>query len=227
MRQVHEWGKTWGLIEGSIISSRKLELRTCKPDISDIGALELLETSVEGMTRATESIEQLTHLLNQMASRAAENSAQLTKLRSSDDPNKTKDLKLIINSAASDLNQFASGFTDESEALSRSLLTGLDAFSRVLTYADCYSTRDTAGLVLLGEVISTLETRLEDSKKINLSMKESVANLPRMTTSLNRAKRSAVEAIHRYDDTIGRALALARDAKKNFEDLLGGGPHPV
>ncbi len=226
-RQLHAWGKTWGQIGDSAMSNRRAEIATCKPDISDVGALELLETGVEGMTKAAGSIEQVTSLLNQIASRTAEKSVQLSKLQSSDDPSKTKDLKLIINSAASDLNQFAHVLMDESEVLSRSLLSGLDAVSRVLTYSDCYSTQDTAGLLSFGEVISNLETHLKDANGTNVGMKESIANLPRMTTSLNRAKRSAVDAIERYDDTIVRALALARDAKRNYDDLLGGESFPA
>jgi hypothetical protein len=223
-RQLHEWGKTWGVTDNSPISNRNVELSTCKPEMSDIGALDLLETSVEEIGKATKSAEKIGQLLTYIGSQAGRTSAQLNKLQFSDDPNKTQDVKFVINSLASDLDQFARGLTNETEALSRSLLAGLNAFSKLLTYSDCFSAKDMAELAAVGEVILSLEIQLKETKGVNVSLKDSIANLPRITTSLNRAKRSAVEAIHGYDGTIARALALARDAKKNYDDLLVGEP---
>ncbi|MGA8028123.1 MAG: DUF4062 domain-containing protein [Bryobacteraceae bacterium] len=219
-KQVQSWSKDWGTQAPSPpVAKLALRQRIQADTLFEEGALDLIEVGLENFTMATDSIARVGRLFEDSAVRSEEKTGQLRTINDSGALDKNKERKRILNSAALDLTQFAKGLEDEAKLLSGCLLAGLDAFSRVLTYKDCFTSEDIDGLTNFGETLTLIRSNLETASVRNREMKQAIEDWPRMTTTLNKARRTAVSAIEQYDSVLREALQLSKDAKQNYDDL--------
>jgi hypothetical protein len=220
-KQVQSWGREWGREAiNSPSVARTISEASQADGCLEEGALDLVDSGVEGCMTATDSIARITRLFENATTWSDERVAQLRALKQSEAPNSAQEIKRTINLAAVDLDQFAKGLNEEIKILSRSLVGGLDAFSRVLTYKDCFNGEDLASLTTFGESLALILTHIASARCRNLEMTEAIAGWPRMTTLLNRAKRSAIEVLKQYDVVLAEALQLSQDAKRNYNALF-------
>lgn len=225
IRQVQSWSKEWGDKAETLLAKTQAISKAIHEHMDlEQGALDLIEDVVRHFALATDALEYVNRLFEDVTDRSGEKIAQIQAIKKFESHDSIKDRKYIVDSAATDLDLLAKRLSEQITRLSESLLQGLDSFSKVLTYKDCFNTEDLDQLVSLKTVIKTMIGSIESSRAINIEVINAVLGLPRMTTTLNRAKRSAAGAIQRYVAVLDEALQLCKDASQNCEALFSDTP---
>jgi hypothetical protein len=222
-RQVSDWGKTWGTASSPTTSealSAASAVRVPRSEAIEEGILDLIERGTEGFQIATEAMQRIGKLQEQMATRTAEKSAQLGALSNFPEGQRPKLAKQVINSAAVDLEQFAKGLSSEIMVLSEHFLSATEAFSKSFTYTECYGSQDVTAVVSLGEVLNQISDQMEGFRKSMIELRATIQGLPRFTTQFNRAKRDAVSAIDNVDRFAAGGIELLVELRRNFDALV-------
>ena len=216
-RQASEWANSAERPE--LQRSRTVAAATGEEPIEE-GLIDIAESGTESFQIATEAMQRVTRLQEEMTARTSERIAQMQALQSTDSENKPRLLKHILNLASVDLEQFAKGLTNETSVISTNVMAGLDALSRSLTYTECYSEQNLPGLLNLGALLPQFIRNFENHRNAMLDLREAIRGLPRFTTDFNRAKRDAVIAIDNYDRNTTGAIPLLDELRRNYETLM-------
>ena len=72
------------------------------------------------------------------------------------------------------------------------------------------------------DAVIGLRSTLGESKESLFEFRETIASLPRMTTMLNKAKRSAIGAMDKLFEQQSNSDVLLGEAEKVIRDLLDG-----
>lgn len=138
------------------------------------------------------------------------------------DAKNRKAAKRLIANAASDMDQYVHRMEAELPLFSEHLNAGMGALTRAAAISIEFNVDDEAreqakenieGVREFRETMQTVEGQIK-------TFKASVASIPRMTTVLNRAKRSMIQVIGRLEDELRGAQVLAREAEKSFESII-------
>jgi hypothetical protein len=216
-RQVCDWGKTWGT---SSASSTSESAPVPGSGVVEEGILDLIERGTEGFQIATEAIERIGKLQEQMTARTTEKVSQLQSLASIPEGQKQRFAQQIINSAAVDLEQFAKGLSSETSVLKQHFLSAAEAFSKSFTYTECYRPQDAEKTASVGQALQQLLQNMETFRGVMTDLRGTIQSLPRFTTLFNRAKRLAVEAIDDFVRFGGSGIALLTELNRNFDALV-------
>jgi hypothetical protein len=217
-RQVHDWGKTWGTNSQVIASNEAPRVTQDAP--AEEGLLDLIERGSGEFQIASEAVERITKLHEQIGSRTDGKARQLNALGSLPEKDRSKLGKLICNSIAVDLEQFAKGISGEAEVFHRHFLSGVEAFSKSFTYTEFYSIETIrAGEPQFNESLSGFSTQMEQFEHSMLALQGAIGTLPRITTQFNRAKAAAVAAIDEWRRHAASAMDWVRELKRNLEAL--------
>lgn len=186
----------------------------------DDGILDLMEVFQDRFTELTEIMQRIAAATEELGTKMNERTTEMKALprdsKSNADP---KDAKRLISKAASDMNQFTARIDAELPLYNDAMNTGMNSFIKATTMSvdlenDSEDVKD--GL----DAVQTLRSTLAMSKQTTAEFRKSIDGLPRMTTTLNKAKRCAVDAIDRLLTELTNSDQLLTESEKVILDLL-------
>jgi hypothetical protein len=130
-----------------------------------------------------------------------------------------KEAKLLIAKAASDMEQFTARIDAELPLFNDAMNTGMNSFIKAATLSVDID-NDPQDVQNGLEAARTFRNTLTTSRKSIADFRESVATLPRMTTTLNRAKRGAVNALDRLLTELTNGEQLLTESEKVILSLF-------
>jgi hypothetical protein len=176
----------------------------------------------------TDSFEEVTEITGRIANRIAElgneveaDMAEINSLSRPEGKASAVEYKTVINRTAQRMEDFAGLLNKETPPFR-------DAYSRAI---DCYGK---AASLLVSEFDSDNVDQLENALEVVVGLESSIttareglsnfrlsiANLPRMTKKLNKAKRLCLASLDNYDREIEAGLQLTQEVSSLMENLL-------
>lgn len=213
VEEAHSFGRDWGkkgdASEVRAAPSTSFEgpsdVSSPNMDEVEVGVLDLLTDTHDGIGRASESLEIVTNAMRQLGERVQERGRSV---RNGDQS--PARLRHFGNSVADDFDEFAGRAEVEFVTFSKSQTTAFAAFKDMLPLLSDF---DYPGM---GASLARLQGQLEESIDATTGAIEAIdefdagiGSLPRLTTQFNRARRRTLAIVSRYrEELIARNRAV-------------------
>ncbi|MDY6839692.1 MAG: hypothetical protein SWH78_17170 [Thermodesulfobacteriota bacterium] len=196
------------------------ESENATDEYDDDGILDLMEVFQDKFAELLEITQRIATATEDLGAKTNARTAEMNALpRDSKGNANPKEAKRVISKAASDMNQFTARIDAELPLYNDAMNTGMNSFIKAATMT--VDLENKAGDVQEGlDAVITLRSTLATSKQSTAEFRESIASLPRMTTTLNKAKRGAVDAIDRLLIEFTNSQSLLSESEKVIRDLL-------
>jgi len=224
-RVIEEFGTKWG---------QDVEIKT-KSDLREVeekeglvaetridseteeGFLDLIILSVEDMGLATESIGHIGTLMQELNKKTEESTKEITELSQPINPNQARP---IINRQADNWENFSQRAEAELPILSTKFRSGIDSYTRAAQLLNDFETKDRNQVKDALDAITNLRSVSIDAQKNTKHFRDTVQQIPRMTTRLNHAKRRLVDVLDKILEEYKAEENLATEAEKIFTEIL-------
>jgi hypothetical protein len=226
IRQVQAW-RSKGLSSPQpadiIVSESEEEKHSSETAQEDEpGLLDLMEKFEDEFVTLQEITERIANATIDIGEKMQARTAETQLFSSGPDSTNRKAAKRLIAKAAADMDQYVHRMEAELPFFSQHLNLGMNALIRAsqmsfeITIAgkDLEQVKENLGAVRgLCEALTTVEEQIT-------AFQQTVASLPKMTTTLNRAKRSVVTVLQRLINELRGGQTMAREAEVSFAALL-------
>ncbi|SJK83820.1 DUF4062 domain-containing protein [Halomonas elongata] len=219
-RQVQAFKSQSTLAARDEATSNEKEVAAIEYD--DAGILDLMEGFQDKFLELTEITKRIAASIEELGAKITERTAEIKDLpRDSKGNADPQEAKRLISMAASDMNHFTARIEAELPLYNDAMNTGMNLFIKAATRSvdlenDPEDVRSGLG------ALQTLHSKIATSKQTTVEFRESIAGLPRMTTTLNKAKRISVDAIDRLLEELTNSDQLLTESEKVVIDLLDG-----
>lgn len=190
-------------------------------DEEDLGLLDLAEVFEERFGELARITERMTSESKEFGERISAHTRDINQLAvGSEGAIDPRAAKRLLAKQARDMDQFASRLEAEIPHFGRNLNEGMDALIQAVKMMDEFegTLEEKSQLqALLSATVQSCKT-LAETEVSTQQLREALAELPRMTTTLNRSKRRTVSVLDRLLEEYRTAQRLATEA----EQLLKG-----
>ena len=160
----------------------------------DQGIFELFEDFTDHFKQVTESLNTYNDLADQNNSMMNYYTKKLDQ-----NPDDFQIRKKIINDTSDHLNNFAEKVKLQYELIEKNFELGLNKFDKFLNiYPDIHSLENKQHLTIMLKAFDNTLTAIPIMLKGSISFLESIKQIPRMTTSLNRSKKSLISSLEPF-----------------------------
>jgi hypothetical protein len=189
----------------------------------ELGLLDLMENCEDEFATLEEIMERIAAAAVEIGEKLQTRTEEITQFNSGPDSSKRKVAKRLIARAAADMDQFVYRMEAELPLFQQHLNTGMNALIQVASMViefkregeDLQQIKDNLLAVRsLRETITLVESQ-------TVEFQQAIAILPRMTSTMNRAKNSVVKVLQQLIDEFHSAQTLAREAEASFDQILG------
>ena len=190
--------------ELKIISHQQVQLEE-----EEEGFLDYISNGIERFKEVTEISHRIKDQIETLGSEVRADTKELNTLKNQQSKASVVDYKRIINRTAIRMGSFANQLNEEIPSFRSAYSKAIDSYGKAASLLTTdFDTDNAKQLNGALEVVEQLETSLVSVKDSLRTFRESIANLPRMTSRLNRAKRVCVEALDTYDRELEASLQL-------------------
>jgi hypothetical protein len=229
-RQVQSWGKSWGketeeLNEGSVsikdgngqltLLAGEIELTT-----DDEGFLDLMVMGEEKFEALTEVALRMTTALNNLGEKVSSCAQEINQEVTINGKIEAKHAKRISNRAAAEMNHFATLMESDVPVFANSYSGAIESYTRAFSISKELRTEKREDLESAKASLHEFKGTLESTKTQMASFRQTIAELPRMTTELNRAKRRVLSIMDKFDAELNTALNLSSELDKTIDQLV-------
>jgi hypothetical protein len=195
----------------------------------ELGFLDLIEEATSSLISATEVSDRITHALGDLAANVTRRASEVADANNGEDAAKLRLMKRAANHTADDMQQFARRVRDDAPLLAQyyeeSIKSTGTAASLALDFeGDPEVPRQ---LTKLAEILEASARGFEEAVVSMQGLHGIVSSLPRMTTALNRAKRSTIEVLGTLIRQFESSASLSWQAAKTIRNLLADPPIQV
>lgn len=217
-RQVQAWKTRTHVTTTEKADDDKIPKQT--EDDDDEGILDLMEVFQDKFADLREITNRIATATEELGKKMTDRTAEMKALpRGANGNANQKDAKRLISKAASDMNQYTARIEAELPLYSDAMNTGMNSFIKAVTMS--VELENDADDVQQGLVaVITLRSTVATSKQSTVEFRETIASLPRMTTTLNKAKRGATTVIDRLLTEFTNSDVLLTESEKVIRDLL-------
>lgn len=191
--------------------------------LDDVGFIELIDQAENSFTSLTEITLRISDYTHDVADNMNKRTKEINDLTNQSIGNVSrKTAKRLISKAANDLNQYAERMETEYPLFSRNLNEGIDSIIKATKLSVDFETSDSE--------VSQLHENLDSVKKLNSSIfqtiphikdfRDTIDNLPRITSDINKAKRKTVNILDNYLDEFDTGLRLTSEAEQIIQGLI-------
>jgi len=186
------------------------------------GLLDLMEQFEDEFTALGVITERIAAATVDIGEKMQERTTETEQFSAGPEAANRKAAKRLIAKAAADMEQYVRRMDAELPLFKEHLNAGMNALIQASQMAVEFTINEGDLNQVeenLGNVKELRETLISVESQIT-EFRESVANLPKMTTTLNRAKRAVVSVLQRLIDELREGQAMAREAEVSFVTLL-------
>jgi len=196
---VDDWGKKWG--SGTMAAAQEGTLQPCvSQDSEDEGFLDLIEAVTLSFEQLREQSERICESTESLGNKMAERTEEIEKARGKGDEFDLKLAKRICNTAADNLETYATIMDAEVPLFAAKFTEGIESYAKAAAMLPDFSSEDKEAAQQLDDAIQTaagLRGSMDEAARSLAEFRQTIAALPRMTTQYNRAKRHAVKILNR------------------------------
>jgi hypothetical protein len=188
----------------------------------DVGFLDLMDQFENNFESVTEIALRIATATEEIGQKMTERAAETAAFHKGPEASNRAAAKRVVNKAATDMEQFVFRMDAEIPLFSRHLKAGMQAMAKAAECVVDFNVKD-EDLTQLQDNHRSVKGFRETigSAKAQISnFRDSVASLPRMTTALNRAKRSVVTVLQRLIDEFSNAQVMAGEAEASFASMI-------
>ncbi len=199
------------LVEKEKISSKSL---LNDSDEDEKGFLDLVEESEVEFSVLAEITARIAKATENVNNRMEERKTELINFSAGPDSTNRKVAKRLIAKAAADMDDYTYRVESEIPSFGLRLNSGIDALTKAARLSIEFDTNN-QNSEQIKENISQINEILRhfiSTERVLEEFRDSAASLPRLTTRLNRSKRSMVNAIQKLIDNIHSAKTKIKEA---------------
>ncbi|MBN1550465.1 hypothetical protein JW979_03300 [bacterium] len=187
--------------------NKVLQLITERED-EDEGFIELMEAAMENMKAVKQDTERIVEITQDLNKVWEERTRDFDRAKNFDGSINLKFSKTASNNLAADFKKYVTKMEEAvplfSDHLSKALQKSLQS---VIVLGD-YNYKFGDELRAFSNILESVEKHLIDSQKSNRFFRDRVANLPRLTTNLNRAKKSVTKTLDAFYEEKSTMIGL-------------------
>lgn len=186
------------------------------------GLLDLMEQFEDEFTTITEITERIATATNEIGEKMQTRTSEIEEFTSGPDCTNRKVAKRLIARAAADMDQYVQRMEAELPLFSRHLNVGMNALVQAAAMAIEFKVEEDD----LGQAKENLDAVREFSDTLTgvegriTEFQDTIASLPRMTTTLNRSKRSMVTVLQLLINEFHNGQSMAREAEASFASII-------
>jgi hypothetical protein len=226
-RQVQAWYAQFHKMEGNALQNESAEQPKQAPDADsedEFGILDLLEIFEDRFAELEQISERIGVATEDLAKKVTVHTTELNELHQISRGNvNRKAAKRLISRAAADMDHFTKRIEVELPLFSDAFNTGVNAIVRSVSMS---ASLDTDGNVAEQSMealkaITTLRETLATTEESMNEFRQTVAELPPLTSDLNRARRTVVSVLDRLVAEFNSGQTLLREAETVVCDFSG------
>ncbi len=218
-RCVDDWGKKWGTGATTVLPERTPEACSISDTDEEEGFLDLLENATVSFASLTEQSERIGQSTRVLGAKMAERAAEIEKMRGGGQNFDLKVAKRICNTAAGDLEAYATIMDTEVPIFADRFKTAIESYAKAATILPDFSAEDEEASKQLDDAIQvtvSVRATMEEAALSMAGFRQAIATHPRTTTQYNRAKRHALRALDAFLDEIKSACSRVVECQKSL-----------
>jgi hypothetical protein len=159
------------------------------------GLLDLIDQANDAFTKLTELVGRMTAAIEEIGEKMAQRTQEIQDLHPERGSYDVKAAKRIAARAAADLTEYAARTEIDVPIFADTLATAMASLGRAASISMEFDRRNTGDLEgLLGNAQSLRHSLTQSAAHLQ-SFRESIAGMPRVTSALNKAKRTALSTM--------------------------------
>lgn len=216
-RQVQEFSKTHQPTQVALPPETE-EMTAVVED--EPGLLDLMKIAEERFTAITGIMERMSSETNILGEKIGKRTDEINTAVARTGGNLSpREAKAMIARAAADMNQYVVRMRAEMPLFRDGIREGFDAVVKVSLMSVDLRSGDRVQVHEARERIAALEKGLHNTSDSLTSFRETVQGLPRMTSTLNRAKRETAIVLDEVIESLATGRRLLADAIKGLDEL--------
>ena len=230
-RQIQDYGKVWGLeiqeSDKDQIAEKLLPSEIENPSIyeeltefEEEGFLDLLVVGQEEFESMIEVLTRMTVGLQDLGNRVHERTKELDEAKTPDGNIDAKQAKRISNRVADEMNNFAALMEVEVPIFGKSFTKSMEAYTRAFAMSNEMASDDKEDVMFALEANIEFQGALSSARSQMQGFRQTIADLPRATIILNKAKRRLVSIMDTLDDEMTTAMNLTSEMEKVTRRIL-------
>jgi hypothetical protein len=225
VRQVQEYGDAWGR-DG--VDSTKVESAIVKheaaapapiPADEESGYYDLIEIAEDSMSDVNQASNNIAEAINRLGEKISQRATEIKEAKNSGSVKDAKAAKHLINAAAGDMNDFVARMRVEIPLFSKSFGALSDALIKAAELAAEFAGNGADDVIAARDIALRLKDAMVPALSQIQSLESIVANSPRATSALNRAKRATTECLSTFSDELEAAIRLCGEIAEVFESV--------
>ena len=215
-RQAQEWGKSWGAVKEINLVPSPSEYVTCNTteiDDEEDGFWDVLELGQNNFEESTEIMVRIGDAITTLGAKVETRGKEMDQAVKPTGTN-PKMAKRICDRTADDLEAFVARMEIEIPLFSKSFSTGINAMGRAATIYTDFNDASIKELISVQETIQTLRTSIMQSMEAITSFRDKIDATPRITKTINRAKRHTVDVLGHLIKEMTSATTLTLEVEK-------------
>jgi methyl-accepting chemotaxis protein len=183
---------------------------------ADDGLIDLVERASEAMEEVVSVVNRMSEATNDLGGKFTQRTGEVNDLTAGGTKANMKAAKRVSNNAANDLEMFVKRMSVEIPEFYKQNSLAMETFGKVAMLSEQDFDEDTEDVKSALAQIQEYRTAIDTSSSSLVEFRQSISELPRMTTTFNRARRRAVAIM---DDLLAQ-LRIASSQSEEVEQLL-------
>ncbi|MFL6276891.1 MAG: hypothetical protein ACJ74G_17025 [Blastocatellia bacterium] len=224
--QVQEWGKSWGIepaktlkpTTGQEMAEEKVAADN-EPTLEEEGYLDLILSGQENFESMNGAMARMTNALQDLGKRTNERTEELNQARTPTGEVDLKQAKRVSNRVAEEMNNFAALMEVEFPIFANTFSSAIDDYTRAFTITKDLGMEKKEDVETVKGILKQFRSTILSTQSQMWSFRDTIANLPRATTMLNRARRRTLSILDKLDSEFTTALNLTSEMEKVFDQF--------
>ncbi|SDU67564.1 DUF4062 domain-containing protein [Desulfobacula phenolica] len=186
------------------------------------GILDLMEQFEDEFTTITEITERIATATNEIGEKMSARTVEIKQFASGPDSTNRKEAKRLISRAAADMDQYVQRMDAEIPIFGQHLNIGMNAIVKTAAMTIEFKVESDDLMQAKENLVAVrgFSDSLTNVEHQITEFQDKIASLPRMTTSLNRSKRSMVNVLQRLINEFRNGHAMAKEAEASFASII-------
>lgn len=184
------------------------------------GLIDLIESANDSMSKVVEVLRRMGNATHDLSTKINERNEEMKQFSASGNQQNLKAVKRIIASIARDFDDYVARMKTEIPLYSQLFTRTMTSFSQAATITSSFGIDNSDDLQRTLDSIATLRSSITESQGTMKKFQISIEKMPRMTTTLNRARRNATAMLDELDNELNASERQTRDVENLLSELI-------
>jgi hypothetical protein len=184
------------------------------------GLIELAEIANTAMEAVVESLADITEATNEIGEKSQIRASEFNQLTADGSEADMNDVKRVCNNTAKDIEAFVKRLSESIPEFSKQNSLAMDTFGKLAMIFNVDLDEDPANIRTTLAILQEYRSAIPKASESQSELRQTISNLPRMTTAFNRARRRAVAVLDDFIAQLQAAENQTSDVEKLLERML-------